>query len=242
MLPTHSSSAIILKNVKYGDSSLIVNVYTRNFGLMGLMARGIHKTNGKISSALLQPMNLVEIVFTENKKSNLCYLKEISLETPFHSISSNIYKSTILMFLNEILYKTLKEELPHQELFDYIKQSLVLLDTQQEQYFDFHLYFLAGLTKLLGILPNIRYHETWFDLSEGMTTSLQPNHNYYLEKESKTLFFNAFYDFQSCYAPMNINNRQRRELLDTFLLYYELHLPGLHDIKSKKVLHEILNN
>lgn len=242
MQPVHSTSAIILKTVKYGDSSLIVNVYTKDFGLMGLMVRGIHTPKGKFSNALFQPLNLVEIVFTENKKSDLCYLKEISIETPYQTIPHDFYKSSILMFINEILYKTLKEEQPNNELFDYIQQSLLLLDEQTEQYADFHLYFLAGLTQLLGIAPNFSQGGTWFDLSEGISTTFQPHHQYYLEREHKDLFCAIFQNFLQHYTPLKIDNMQRRQLLDNLLLYFELHLPGLHDIKSKIVLHEMINH
>lgn len=240
MLPIYTTSAIILKTVKYGDSSLIVNTYTRDFGLMGLMVRGVYNNKKKSLPVLLQPMNVVEIVFTKNQKSNLNYLKEISSEKIFNTISANFYKCTILMFINEILYKTLKEEQPYWELFDYIKQSLILLDSLEKHYADLHLYFLAGLTKWLGIYPNFSHEGKWFDLSEGITTDLRPNHNYVLEKEYKSLFFNTFTDFPINYVPMNISIIQRRQLLDILLLYFELHVPGLHEIKSKTVLHEIV--
>lgn len=242
MLPSQTTEAIILKAHKYGDSSLILNIYSRDFGLLSVMARGVQKSKGKFSSALFQPLNIVEIVFTENKKSDLKYLKEISLETIYKDIPNSFYKKTILIFINEILYKVLKEENANNELFDYIKQSLLLLDFQNEDFVDIHLFFLAGLTKLLGIAPNFSQNGEWFDLSEGMTLPFQPLHNYFLEKEEKVLFINTFQDFLNEYNPMNINYSQRINLLNALLLYYELHIPGMSNIKSISVLHEIINS
>lgn len=240
MRVVHSTSAIILKTVKYGDSSLIVNVYTKEHGLIGLMARGIHTSKSKFSNALFQPLNLVEIVFSENNKSNLRNLKDISLEAPYQTIPHHYLKSTILMFINEILYKILKEEQPNAELFDFISQSLLLLDSKNEQYADIHLFFLAGLTRFLGIEPNFSQEGAWFDLSEGVITTTMPLHQYYLEKEHKELFLKLFQDLQ--HDTLNITNQQRSQLLNNLLLYYELHFPGLHNIKSRAVLHEMLQH
>lgn len=242
MSSVYATSAIILKNVPYGDNSVIINAYTRDFGLMGMMVRGVHKNKKKFSSNLLLPMTIVEIVFSENKKSTLKNLKEISLEIPFLSIPNNIYKSTILMFMNEILYKTLKEEQPNSALFDYIKSSLMALEAQQNKFANMHLYFLAGLTHFLGIDPNFSQENLLFDLSEGTFTATKPNHNYYLEKDLKNRFHDIFIGTPFTKDELCITNQQRNQLLDALLLYYQLHLPGLHDIKSKSVLHEILNN
>ncbi|MDD4847842.1 MAG: DNA repair protein RecO [Bacteroidales bacterium] len=241
MPPIHSSSAIILKTVQYNDSSLIINVYSKIFGLIGLLARGVHTTKSKHSAALFQPLNLVEIVFSENKKSNLFSLKEISLEHPYQTIPFNFYKSSILMFINEILYKTLKEEQPNTLLFNYIQQSLLLLDSSTEQYSNFHLYFLAGLTKLLGFAPNFNQEGAWFDLSEGVCLESPPNHQYFITQESKALFHDLFDQLLPQYRPIKLDNTQRRQLLDSLLIYYELHFPGFNEIKSKAILHEIIN-
>ena len=144
------------------------------------------------------------------------------------------------MFINEILYKSLKEEQPHETLFDYIKNFLITLDEQKEHFSDNHLFFLAGLTQYFGIFPNFE-KKGWFDLREGVSVSPKPLHEYAISNEETVLFQMLFSTPPEEQCRIKINASERNLLLDMLLKYYTLHIPGMETIRSRSVLHQVLH-
>jgi len=234
------TEALILKTTKYGETSVVVQAYSRLFGLVSFMARGVRKKGAKIPIALLQPMNLTQIVFSSAKTGTLGHLNEISLTALYQTIPFDVKKNTILMFINEILYKSLKEEQPHETLFDYIKNFLITLDEQKEHFSDNHLFFLAGLTQYFGIFPNFE-KKGWFDLREGVSVSPKPLHEYAISNEETVLFQMLFSTPPEEQYRIKINATERNLLLDMLLKYYTLHIPGMETIRSRSVLHQVLH-
>ena len=234
------TEALILKTTKYGDTSVVVHAYTRLFGLVAFMARGVRKKGAKIHIALLQPMNLTQIVFSTGKSGALGHLNEISLTAIYHSIPFDAKKNAILMFINEILYKSLKEEQPNEALFDYISGFLTTLDEQQKHFSDNHLFFMAGLTQHFGIFPNFE-KKGWFDLKEGVSVSPKPLYEYAISNEETVLFQMLFTTPAEEQPKIKINAFERNLLLDMLLKYYALHIPGMENIRSRSVLHQLLH-
>jgi DNA repair protein RecO (recombination protein O) len=234
------TEALILKTTKYGDTSVVVHAYTRLFGLVAFIARGVRKKGAKIHIALLQPMTLTQIVFSYRKSNTLGHLNEISPTAIYHSIPFDVKKNAILMFINEILYKSLKEEQPNETLFDYIKNFLTALDGQKEHFSNNHLFFMAGLTHHFGIFPNFE-KKGWFDLREGISTSPKPLHEYAISNEETALFKMLFSTPEKEQSRIKINATERNMLLDMLLKYYALHIPGMETIQSRVVLHQVLH-
>ena len=233
------TEALILRTTKYGETSVIVHAYTHLFGLVAFMARGVRKKGAKIHIALLQPMNLAQVVFSAGKSGALGHLNEISLSPMYHSIPFDVKKNAIIMFINEILYKSLKEEQPNETLFDCIKNFLVALDETQSHFVDNHLFFMAELTKHFGIFPNFG-KKGWFDLKEGVSVSPKPLHEYAISNEETVLFQMLFTTPAEEQPKIKINATERNLLLDMLLKYYALHIPGMETIRSRSILHQVL--
>ena len=234
------TEALILKTTKYGDTSVVVQAYTRLFGLVSFMARGVRKKGAKIHIALLQPMNLTQIVYSPAKTGTLGYLSEITLTTIYQSIPFDVSKNAILMFINEIIYKSLKEEQPNKTLFDYIKNFFITLDEQKVHFSNNHLFFMAGLTQHFGIFPNFE-KKGWFDLREGVSVSPKPLHEYAITNEETVLFKMLFLTPDNEQNKIKINATERNMLLDMLLKYYALHIPGMETIRSRSILHQVLH-
>jgi len=234
------TEALILRTTKYGDTSVIVHAYTRLLGLVAFMARGVRKKGAKIHIALLQPMNLTQVVFSAGKSGALGHLSEVSLAPMYRSIPFDVKKNAILMFINEILYKSLKEEQPNEALFNYIKNFLIALDEQQAHFSDNHLFFMAGLTQHFGIFPNFE-KKGWFDLKEGVSVSPKPLHEYAISNEETVLFQMLFTTSEEEQTKIKINAYERNLLLDMLLKYYALHVPGMEEVRSRSILHQVLH-
>ena len=139
----HKTRGIIFNTFKYSDNSVIAKVYTEQFGLQSYLINSVHGKNAGTRMAMLQPLTLVECVVYHKEKKQLQRLKEIKCEHPFVSIPSDVSKSAILLFLNEILYKSIREEEKNPELFDFLFTSLQVLDLKTENSNSFHLLFMV---------------------------------------------------------------------------------------------------
>ena len=129
------TDAIVIKSVKYSESSLIVNCYCKDFGLKSFFLRGILKTQVKqsIKKSLFEPLNLLEIVFANKLSNRLGYIKEAKLKYPYNSIPFNFDKNSVIFFLTELLYEVLQEDKnKNKKLYKYIYNSMIWLDSNEK--------------------------------------------------------------------------------------------------------------
>jgi len=239
----HKTEGIILHSIKYAESSLIVKVYTSIFGLQSYMLSGAKGKKSKYKSALLQPLSLVDLIVSNSNKGGLQRVTEINLLKPYMDIPYHLVKRSIAIFLNEILYKVLKEEHADISMFEFIKNALLVLDLRQDSCSNFHIYFMIQLSPYLGFSPqgSLEGNTNFFDLKEGCFISTIPTHRHYLNLNNTLLFHQflvaTFENFQS----IPLNRMQRRELLQALILYYQLHIDAFGEIKSLSILEEITN-
>jgi len=239
----HDTRGVVLHQIKYSESSIITKIYTEAFGIQSFLVRGVRKKGSKIKAGLFQTLSLVDLVVYFKEKSNIQNLKEIKSALPQTSIPFNIKKSTIAIFLNEILYKTLKEVEPNPALFTFIFESVKYLDKAEANYNDFHLFFMIRLSKYLGFFPKENYSQQniFFDLTEGLFIDHHPAHLHYIE--------NPLSYYLSEYLKRDIdelvNNKLppalRKEMLVKLLDYYKIHIEGFGNLKSYPILKSILN-
>lgn len=107
-----TTKAIVLKSVKYSESSVIVKMYTELFGLKSFIIRGVRKKHAKISANLLQPLSLVEVVFVNKEKDQLFIPRELSSWYQFTSIPFDVVKSSQAIFINELIYAPYAKKKP----------------------------------------------------------------------------------------------------------------------------------
>lgn len=241
----HKTQGIVLKQIKYGEKSVIVTVYTQLFGRQTYMVKGIRSKTGKIKPAFFQALTLLDLEVYHHPKRELQSLKEVAIAVPFYGITSDIYKNTIAQFLAEVLYKVLREEEENALLFDFVFESIQKLDDSQSSVSDFHLHFLVHLTKHLGFFFQANYTEnSFFDLKEGCFSSNLPMHSFYLDKEY-THYLHYFIEqenYGSEKSPYILNGAVRNTLVEKLLDYYQLHLEGIGTIKSFAVLQELFRS
>ena len=237
------TKGIIFHQVKYSESSVIVKIYTELLGLQTYILKGVRKKKSKIKSNLLQPLTLVEMEVYHKENSEINFIKEIRNTYHFKSLPFEIYKSSIALFITEILYKSIREEEPNKNLFDFIFNSVKFLDSTEEEISNFHLLFAIQLTKYLGIFPNGKYSETnkYFDLQEGNFQEILPKHFNYIDKNTSKYFYELSLLNYEKMNSINISNKIRKELLEKIILYYQIHLPGIKEINSNQILSEGLS-
>ncbi len=239
----HKTLGIILHTIPYSEKSIIAKIYTKHFGLQSYLVTATRSKKSGNKTQLYQPLALVDIVVSNSEKTKLQKIKELSIVHHYSELSGNILKSSIAMFINEVLYKTLREEQEDEELFDFIFNSLQFLDLKNDNYINFHLSFLVHYSKYLGFFPQGVFSQTnsVFDLSGGKFINSTPNHNYYIKGELCSILFLLMNTNYETIDELTITGYQRNQLINALLLFYQLHISNFAEMKSTTVLKEILS-
>lgn len=237
------TKGIVLHYFKYSDNSVIIKIFTKHFGIQSYILKEIHLKKNKVQKAYLQPLSIIEIEAYQKENKNLQVVKSIKIESPYQSIPFNVYKSAIAFFVAEFLNKTIREEETNNHLFDFIASSLLILDELNTNFSNFHLVFMAQLTKYFGFQPQLETYKPshYFNLQEGNFAVFQPNHPFFINKINAILFYQVFKLDLNQLNTLNFNNNQRKEVLAALIDYYSLHINNLSNLKSKKVLEDVFS-
>jgi len=239
----HKTAGIVLHSFRYRETSIIARIFTRDLGLQSYLVPGVRKTRATIRQNLFQPLTLVDMVVFHKEKSGLQHIKEINCHESYASIPYDIMKSSVAIFLSEMLTKSLKERDPNPEMFDFIVSSLRFLDQAKGKTTDFHLVFLMQLSRYLGFQPRKNFDAAYcfFNLREGLFQPVFSGENECLDRDLSRLFHqlsNADFDQLD---QMNIPISMRRSLLRKTIDYYRFHLSGFQEVRSHLVLEMTLN-
>jgi DNA repair protein RecO (recombination protein O) len=219
----HKTRGVVFRFIKYGETSIIVTLFTELFGLQSYIVNGVRSKSGKNKIALFQPLTLLDLVVYHRANANINRIKEVKCLYPYQSIPTDIKKSALAIFLIEVINRTVKEESHAQELCDFFIRSFITLDQMEERTENFHITFLFKLSRLLGFGA---HHVN--EVLGARVTSLEN------EKAIAMLLQSEYMDFVS------IQNHQRREIIDLVMKFYADHMENLGEMKSIQVLREIL--
>lgn len=233
------TKAIVLSAIKYQEKSLIVKCYTLDYGIKSYFvpsAFSSKKSNQKI--AYFQPLSILEIEATHKNKGTLEHFKEIKLAQAYQTIPIDVLKSTIVIFLSEILHHSILEEEKNENLFEFLETTLLWLDTHDEVA-NFHLIVLIQITKFLGFFPqNPTDGNTYFEMIEGVFT---PFHGISCLTAHETNLFTKLLELKFDSNQKVFVGTERQILLKILLDYYSIHLQGFRKPKSLEVLKEVFN-
>jgi len=234
---------IILNQIKYTDSGIIARLYTRKFGRQSFLIRGIRSRKSGKHNILFQPLYILDLEISYKETREMNVLKEFSVSYSPYEIYSDIKKSSVAIFLGEVLTSVLREESSHEELFDYIEKSIIYFDNCREGYANFHIAFLTGLSSFLGFEPGIRKNasDAFFDMSNGVFVPVPPVHGNYANPDVSGILAQVFLASYDSIRNINLKGAMRNEVLDTLLRYYSLHLSGLKKINSLGILKEVFS-
>ncbi len=236
-----SSKAIILHTIKYGDNSLIVNAFTEEYGRLGFIVNGVNGKKSALKAKLFQALYLHQVQFYYQPKKNLHRIKELTHFLPFQTISDDIYKRTLSLFIAEVLTRVLREEEKNYDLFLFITKSITLLDELSTVPPNFHLSFLIHLSSFLGFFPNDTEISSakFFDMKEGIFLKNKPLHHYIIQEPDLTYFKRFVGERMSDSMSMKIPKTSQQKLLTLILDYYRLHLGNFQNIRSLEILQEV---
>ena len=205
---------IILATTKVGDKSLVLHTFCRELG-----RRSFIVTAGK-GMAMYMPLSILDAEVIENAKSDLWRLRGTAPTTPLGGIRSSIGKTSITMFISEVLFRTLKEGMCDPGLFDWAEKSILTLDALGGDYANYHLRFLLELATALGFTPG----------AEDIAPFAGDHYSSILELLQR--------DFASSML-LPLKGSDRNAIASAILKYLSHHTESAINVQSLKVLGEL---
>lgn len=235
------SEAIVLHTIKYGESKIIVDMFTKRWGRLSFIIPVPKTSKSRIKKQYFQPMSLLEIECEVRPRVTLQKLSDARLLTPFVSIPLSPEKLAISMFVAEFLYYGLRSEQHNELLFDYISGAVQWLDAATDGFANFHLTFLMHLSRFLGFYPNLEEGDAYFDLREGRFCANAPTHrDFLMPVDAQLIRLMMRMDFPTMHLFV-FTREQRQRLLQVLNDYYRLHVPHFPELRSMAILREVLS-
>ncbi|MDR1198752.1 MAG: DNA repair protein RecO [Prevotellaceae bacterium] len=235
--------AIILHTIKHTDSSLIVYAYTDRFGKQTYIINCSHSRKSKNRITLFQPLFLLDIEAYNKQTANIQRIKEYRLSNPLLTIPFDIKKTSIAMFIAEVLYKIIREEEPNEKMFDFIYNSILIFDKIDMGAENFHLHFLANLSRYIGFYPSGIYDaDGFFDIKSGHVSPVKPKHTLYFDMKNTNILKQMLNIQVSNLHLIELNRAQRNDFLKVMLDFYSYHFEKLSPVNSLKIFTELFNS
>ncbi len=223
------TKAIAFNYIKYRDTSIISRIYTREFGLQSYIVNRVRTNNAKVKIAHYQPFTLLELVCYHNEKKDIQRISEVKIDEVLHEIPYQITKSSIALFLTEIMVRIFREEHDDYAQFDFIRDSIRKLDQLQTGLSHFHHQFLLKLGKFIGIVP---------DDARELLEEVSYFHN---KGNEKTIDQIQWLMDEKFGVIKPLSKTEREECLEIILALYKHHFDHLREIKTLPVLKEVMN-
>lgn len=236
-----TTSGIVLSTIRYSDSSVIARIYTNDIGLRAFMVRTGKGRAALPKLGLLQPLTMVQLSFINDDRRGMRSVQTIDRETVLNTIPFDTAKTCIALFMAEVIVRSIGEEERNEELFRFLKNAVQLLDRTEERTSNFHLKFMLEFSGFLGFYPQGKQAgRPFFDLVEGEFCPSEPIHPHMLSGKLVSALDSLLTIRIDEHASVRMTNADRRILLQKLLDYYRLHLHGMKEITSHKVLEEVL--
>lgn len=237
-----ATPAIVLHTTNYSETSVIAKLFTRQLGVRSYILKGVRKSNGRVKQNLLQPMSYLDLVVYNNPKRQINYLKEVA---PHHGTAQPVpptnndemAQHALRFFKTELLYKTLREEEPMPELFDYVADTMEKESGMSAAHVPVS--FMLSVSKHLGIEPmdNYSVREPLFDMASGRFAATGEST---MDASSSRLLHGYLQSVHHGVAAPQAPLQQRTELINNMIKYYQMHLSDFKGFRSHEILHSVL--
>ncbi len=234
---------IVIRSIKYSESSLICDIYTEELGLRTYIISGVRKTKARISASLLQIMSILDLVAYNKKNKDLNRVKEIKPAYLYNAVPFDAGKRAVGVFMTELVRKTVSEAEANPALFNFLYQSFTALDNMEKTAVaNMHLHFMVHLSRFLGFMPGGAYNDNtpFFDLKEGVFCTDQPELIYSIDKAAAHILYQFITANQEDIQEIKISGEIRQYLLDKLVLFYRYHIENMKELHAHVVLREVM--
>jgi len=243
----HTTKGVVLRAVRYGETSLVATVFTEAFGIQGYMVKGVRRegVRSPIRAAHFQPASLLDMVVTHHDRSGLQHVRECRWAFLLTGLGRDIRKQSVALFMMELLLKCLRQPYPQPELYAFTETSLLALEAGGDGFAaNFPIHFSIRLARLLGfhLEEGFRTDRPYLDLQEGVFLASPPDHLHAADVASGALMDRFIRCTDAAQAQeIAMDRESRRRLLDHCLRFLTLHVPDFGSLRSLPVLQELMD-
>ena len=236
---------IVFRTVKYGETSVIADIFTEERGLHTFVAGGVRTAKSRMPFSLFQPMMVVDMVTYFREGSHALHrLKELRADHVFRAIPFDLRRGAVALFLAEVCRKGIHEAEENRPLFEFLLDVLIFLDETPHPFANLHLHFLLQLSGFLGFQPHEDFEAgggaVFFDLQDGLFLPAPPAHPHYLEPTAAGQMLALLHVPLHHSHEVKISRPERKHLLESLLKFYALHVPNFSDIHTPEILELVL--
>ncbi len=237
------TNAIVLNSLKYGESQIIVDLFTQSHGRLSFMQRIPRTSRAGVKKQLFQPLTLLAVEFDWRPSQRLQRIKDAAIAHPFVSIPFDAFKLSIALFVAEFTGYCTRSEQDNPQLYAFVENSVKWLDTCRGDFANFHIIYMLHLTRFVGFYPNLDddVNAAWFDMRAGCFVEHVPVHPDFLSVEESgkiRLLMRLNYVTMRLLA---LSRTERNRIVEVILQYYRLHQPGFPEMKSLPVLMQLFS-
>jgi len=234
---------IVVRIINYSETSVILKCYTDLFGMQSYLIQGVRKNKGNIRPSQLMPLNLLQLEVYHQENKNLQRIKELRCAPTLSQIHFNFVKSSIAMFMSEVIYRAIKEEnQPDELLFSYLFNSIQILDEQTDILANYPICFLLQLSRFLGFYPKVNElsTEAVFNFNDGHFELPELNNPFQADYLSSKLLAELLQLNFAHQQQVQVSSSTRKNLLQLLIHYFNQHLSNFSNMQSHLVLAEVL--
>ncbi len=238
----HNTTGLVLRNIKYGETSLISTLYTKLFGLQAYLIQGARsgKKSG-IKANYFQIGQFIDITAYHKSGKNLQRLKEVNISPSHANINQSIVQKSVAQYCTELVLRCVKEEEENEGLFNFLEKAFTQLDhCSGTALANFPIRFTLSFAQQIGFELDNNYQEdlAYFSSKEGAFVS-HPETDIYCADKDNSLLLHLFLKEKE---EIKTNSTARKDLLEILIAFLRLHLEQMQEIKSLAILHDILSD
>jgi len=239
----YKTRGIVLNSLAYNDTYAITLIYTEEFGRVSYLTTQSKSRKSKAPRALFHPLAILDLEVEHQNLRDIQRIKEMKIHIPLIALLTDPVKSALCIFLAELIGKVIREEQTNRALFDFLLQSVQVLELTNVSPANFHLVFMIRLSRLLGFYPNSSEYQRgmYFDMRNGTFTRNRPAHIHFLPPDESAVFYNLLRMSYENMSAFLFSARERQAVIRRILEYYKLHLSDFPEIKSLEVLHDVFS-
>jgi DNA repair protein RecO (recombination protein O) len=237
------TKGIVFRTIKYSETSVITDIFTREKGLKSYIVNGIRKAKPTFSASLFQIMSQVNLLAYDHEHKSLNRIKEIRADYNYSHIPFNIIRSSIGVFMTELCQKSIKEREPNIKMYDFLSNWYIFLDSYEGSLANFPLLFMIELSTMLGFQPMDNFdveERPYFNLEEGYFTKSLMDGKYIMDEKVSYNFQQFIQINRNEIQTLSISKGSRAELIKNLILFFQLHIENFPKLNSVEVLAEVL--
>jgi DNA repair protein RecO (recombination protein O) len=237
----YKTRGIVLHNSPYSDIYSLTLIYTEEFGRVSYLTARSKSRKTKTPKSLFHALAVLDLEVEHRNLRDIQRIKEAKVHIPLVSLLTDPVKSAIGIFLAELIGKTVKEVQTNKILFDFLLQSIQILEWTEKSCANFHLVFMINLSRFLGFYPDDSDYRQgmFFDMTNGIFVNYKPSHPHFLNPDESYFFYNLLRIKYENMTAFKLTGDERKAIITIILEYYRLHLTHFPEIKSLEILHEV---